>query len=79
MSLMALPRCINQSAEYFEAKGFTEKAIILYMKSKNIKKALNLSVKSKLYDYISKITTSLGEDEDMEVLAQVAEYFIGAG
>jgi hypothetical protein len=49
------------------------------MKSKNIKKALNLSVKSKLYDYISKITTSLGEDEDMEVLAQVAEYFIGSG
>lgn len=76
---MALPRCINQSAEYFEQKGFTEKAIILYMKSKNIKKALNLSVKSKLYDYIAKITTTLGEDDDMEVLAQVAEYFIGAG
>jgi hypothetical protein len=66
---MALPRCINQSAEYFESKGFTEKAIILYMKSKNIKKAINLAVKSKLYDYIAKITTSLGEDEDVEVLA----------
>ena len=52
LSLMALPRCINQSAEYFENKGFNEKAIILYMKSKNIKKALNLAVKSKLYDYI---------------------------
>ena len=66
---MALPRCINQSAEYFESKGFTEKAIILYMKSKNIKKAINLAVKSKLYDYIAKITNSLGEDEDVEVLA----------
>ena len=52
LSLMAMPLCMNMSAEYFEQKGFHEKAIILYMKSKNIKKALNLAVKSKLYDYI---------------------------
>ena len=46
------------------------------MKAKNIKKALNLAVKSKLYDYIQKITYNIGEEEDVEVLAQVAEYFI---
>lgn len=57
-------------------KGFHEKAIILYMKAKNIKKALNLAIQSKLYDYIQKITYNIGEDEDIEVLAQVAEYFI---
>jgi len=56
LSLMALPRCINRSALYFESKGLNEKAIILYIKAKNIKKALNLAVKSKLYDYIQKIT-----------------------
>lgn len=52
LSLMSQPRCMNQSAEYFEVKGLNEKAIILYMKAKNIKKAINLAVKSKLYDYI---------------------------
>tara|TARA_B110000503_G_C6874176_1_gene299930 strand:- start:359 stop:535 length:177 start_codon:yes stop_codon:yes gene_type:complete len=56
LSLMALPRCINRSALYFESKGLNEKTIILYIKAKNIKKALNLAVKSKLYDYIQKIT-----------------------
>ncbi len=30
------------------------------MKAKNIKKALNLAVKSKLYDYIQKITYNIG-------------------
>ena len=69
LSLMALPRCINLSAEYFESKGFSEKAIILYMKAKNIKKALNLAVKSKLFDYIQKITNNVGDDEDIEVLS----------
>ena len=76
LSMMSLPRCMNQSAEYFEHKGFHEKAINLYMKAKNVKKALNLAVKSKLYDYIQKITYNVGEEEDVEVLAQVAEYFI---
>ena len=39
------------------------------MKAKNIKKALNLAVKSKLFDYIQKITNNIGDDEDIEVLS----------
>ena len=59
LSLMSPLRCMNQSAIYFEQKGYFEKAVILYMKAKNIKKALNLAVKAKLYDYIKKITSEV--------------------
>ena len=73
---MAQPRVQNQSASYFEEKGLFEKAIILYMKAKNIRKALSLAVKCKLFDYIEKITQNVGKDDDRESLAELAEYFI---
>ena len=50
---------MNQSAAYFEQKGILEKAVILYMKGKNLKKAMSIAVKAKLYDYVKKITTEI--------------------
>lgn len=55
------------------------------MKGKNLKKALDLAVKAKLYDYIKKITAEIGEGEsnqaheDPQNLAKVAEHFIENG
>ncbi len=63
-------------AGHFEQKGYNEKAIILYIKGRNFKKALDLSMKFKLFDYINKITGEVNEDADPEVLAAVAGHFI---
>lgn len=38
------------------------------MKAKNVKKALNLAVKAKLYDYIKKITADVDTATDSETL-----------
>jgi len=65
-----------KSAAFFESKGYNEKAVILYIKGKNFKKALDLSVKYKLFDYIKKITGEIDEDADPEVLANVAAHFM---
>ena len=65
-----------KSAAYFEQKGYNEKAVILYIKGRNFKKALDLSVKYKLFDYIKKITGEIDEDADPEVLANVAAHFM---
>jgi len=63
-------------ANYFEQKGYNEKAIILYIKGRNFKKALDLSMKFKLFDYMNKITGEVNHDADPEVLAAVAAHFM---
>lgn len=63
-------------AAYFEQKGYNEKAIILYIKGRNFKRALDLSMKYKLFDYIKKITGEIDKDADPEVLAAVAAHFM---
>lgn len=65
-----------KAANYFEHKGYNEKAIILYIKGKNFKRALDMSMKFKLFDYITKITGEIKEDADPELLVAVAEHFM---
>jgi len=67
-------------AHYFEQKGYNEKAIILYIKGRNFKRALDLSMKFKLFDYINKITGEIdsNKDTDPEVLAAVGSHFMEA-
>eukprot|EP01017_Pseudomicrothorax_dubius_P018986 TRINITY_DN2090_c0_g1_i1.p1 TRINITY_DN2090_c0_g1~~TRINITY_DN2090_c0_g1_i1.p1 ORF type:complete len:410 (+),score=166.40 TRINITY_DN2090_c0_g1_i1:12-1241(+) len=65
-----------QSAVYFEARNAMEKAVILYIRGRNFKKALDLATKYKLYDYIKKITNEIGEDADPDTLNRVADYFL---
>ena len=63
-------------AGYFEHKGYNEKAIILYIKGRNFKRALDLSMKFKLFDYMNKITGEVNQDADPEVLGAVASHFM---
>jgi intraflagellar transport protein 140 len=74
-------RCDNtklmlQSAKYFEQKHYPDKALILYHKGKNLKKALELCFASHNYDYLKTLVDDLGEEEDPETLMKAAEYFI---
>jgi hypothetical protein len=65
-----------KAATYFESKGYNEKAIILYIRGRNFKRALDLSVRFKLWDYIEKITREASDETDPEVLVPIAEYFM---
>ena len=65
-----------KAGSYFEQKGYNEKAIIMYLRGRNFKKALNLSVRYKLYDFIKRITNEIDVNADPEDLVAVAEYFI---
>jgi len=63
-------------AGYFEQKGYNEKAIILYIKGRNFKRALDLSMKFKLFDYMNKITGEVDKNADPQVLGAVAAHFM---
>lgn len=59
LSLQAPKQIMIQSAPYFEEKGQVEKAVILYMKGKNLQKAMQLAQKANLSEYIKKINQEL--------------------
>lgn len=65
-----------QSAKYFEQKHYLDRAVVLYHKGKNLKKALDLCFSSHNYDYLSTLVQDLGEEEDPATLMKAAEYFI---
>ena len=68
-----------QSAKYFEQKHFLDRAVVLYHKGKNLKKALDLCFASHNYDYLRTLVDDLGEEEDPDTLVKAAEYFINEG
>ena len=57
-----------QSAQYFEMKGKHDKAVQLYSRGGNRKKAMDLAIKYKLADMIENISTGVSEQDDPEVL-----------
>lgn len=63
LSMMSPKPIMLQSAAYFESKGLHEKAVLLYMKGKNFKKALDIAVKAKLYDYIKRISEETNSEK----------------
>mmetsp|Transcript_26256 Transcript_26256/g.40083 ORF Transcript_26256/g.40083 Transcript_26256/m.40083 type:complete len:251 (-) Transcript_26256:417-1169(-) len=58
-----------QSAQYFEAKGKYEKAVQLYSRGGNRKKAMDLALAHNLEDVIEGISTNVSADDDPAVLA----------
>jgi len=76
LSLKSPIPVILQSAAYFEQKGYHEKAVILYMKGRNLKKALDIAVKAKLYDYVKKISGEINPDADNEMLNKLSQAFL---
>lgn len=76
LSLKSPTPVMLQSAAYFENKGHNEKAVILYMKGSNLKKALDIAVKAKLYDYVKKITAEMNPDANNEILEKMSKLFL---
>lgn len=48
-----------RAASYFEKKGFSEKAVVLYMRGNSLKKAMDLAMKNNLSEYIQQISQQL--------------------
>ena len=65
-----------QTALYFENKHLLDRAVVLYHKGKNVKKAMDLCFQSNNYDYLRSLVDDLGEEEDPDTLLRAAEYFL---
>jgi intraflagellar transport protein 140 len=68
-----------QSAKYFESKHFLDRAVVLYHKGKNLKKAMEICFESHNYEYLKTLVDDLGEGEDPATLIKAADYFIAEG
>ena len=65
-----------QSAQYFEMKGKHDKAVQLYSRGGNRKKAMDLAIKYKLADMIENISTGVSEQDDPEVLKKSVHFLM---
>lgn len=67
-------------ATYFEKKNFNEKAVILYMKGKNYKKALKLAMANNLTEYIQQITSMVDKEKtDPDQMKNLGDMYIDQG
>lgn len=93
-SAIQAPKYVQvRAAKYFENKKFYQKAVVLYMKGKSLKKALDLAMKHKLDEYISQITSLIDKEKtdtgsmgkigdqlmDMGQHSKALSMFIGSG
>ena len=76
MSLQASKQNMVQSAQYFEAKGKHDKAVQLYSRGGNRKKALDLALKHNLTDLIENISAGAQEGDDPEVLKKSVHFLM---
>lgn len=67
-------------APYFEKKGYCEKAVILFMKGKNYKKALKLAMANNLAEYIQQITSLVDKEKaDPDSMKNLGDMYIDQG
>jgi intraflagellar transport protein 140 len=52
-----------RAAKYFEGKKLHQNAVVLYMKGKSLKKALDLAMRYKLDEYITQITSLIDKEK----------------
>lgn len=76
LGLKANSQTQNLIADYFEKKDSHEKAINLYIMSKNIKAAMNLCLLTKNYDKLNEIAEMIEFQNDPDALRKLAEYFL---
>ena len=79
MSLQASKQIMIQSAQYFEQKGKVDKAVQLYSKGGNKRRAMDLAMKHNLAHMIDDISAGVGDGDDPEVLKQSVEFLTSNG
>lgn len=68
MSLTSSKQIMVQSASYFEKKGKHDKAVTLYSRGGNKKKAMDLAIKHNLGHLIEDISVGVSENDDPDVM-----------
>merc|ERR1719198_1944938 len=76
LALSSDPANMAQAAKYYEQRGQPSKAVVLYQKAGNQKRALELCFTARLFDALRKIADDLNADSDPEILAKCAEFFM---
>jgi len=76
LALSSDPASMAQAAKYYEQKGQPSKAVILYQKSGQQKRALELCFSARLFDALRKISDELNAESDPTILAKCAEFFM---
>lgn len=67
---------MTTAAKYYEQRGQHSKAVVLYQKAGNQRRALELCFSARLFDALRKIADDLSADSDPEILAKCAEFFM---
>ena len=77
LSLQASKQNMIMSANYFEAKGKHDKAVQLFSRGGNRKRAMDLAIRHNLTDMIENISTGVSEGDDPEVLKKSVDFLLG--
>ena len=76
LSLQASKQNMVMSANYFEGKGKHDKAVQLFSRGGNRKRAMDLAIRHKLVDMIENISSGAGEGDDPEVLKKSVDFLL---
>ena len=68
-----------EAAEYLEARGMPEKAVLLFQKGGNLSRAVELCFRSRLFDALREIADALTAETDPQLLQSCAEFFLDHG
>ena len=76
MSLQASKQDMIQSAQYFEAKGKHDKAVQLFSRGGNRKRAMDIAIRHNLTDMIENISSGVQEGDDPEVMKKSLNFLL---
>eukprot|EP00931_Biecheleriopsis_adriatica_P116716 TRINITY_DN92326_c0_g1_i1.p1 TRINITY_DN92326_c0_g1~~TRINITY_DN92326_c0_g1_i1.p1 ORF type:complete len:1461 (-),score=378.40 TRINITY_DN92326_c0_g1_i1:60-4403(-) len=76
LALSSDPIYMSQAAKYYEQRGQPSKAVVLYQKAGQQKRALELCFSARLFEALRKIADDLNADSDPAILAKCAEFFM---
>ena len=79
MSLISSKPIMIQTATYFERKGKMDKAVQLYSRGGNKRKAMDLAMKYNLSNMIEDISTGVGDGDDPEVMQSSVDFLMSGG
>lgn len=78
LALQSPPEMMLDSAQYFQERGQPEKAVTLYQKAGNLKRAMELCFNAQLFEPLATLTEAIGSESnaDPDLLARCAKYFL---
>lgn len=79
MSLTSTKNIMIQTAGYFEKKGKFDKAVQLFSRGGNKKRAMELAMKHRLQMAMEDLATGEGDDDDPEAMKNSVQFLLDNG